>query len=609
MKKLIAVILLVFTLFCLTSCDTVMSVINKIDLPFIHIDKNGAGVYEYTDFTDDEKALFEKYIGALIPFVPCDKYYVEGYYYEDDYEHGINFYTEGNTANEFNAYLGMFNDYTLTKNYTDEFGDEWYRYIKDDVVVEICSYRLFFVNYIDVFVYSSLSTDIEGGDHLASENEVITNDGAGLPDGKDGVYNVDFKKADQVKNVTDQGSYKDGCPTVGSPAVLVIPVEFSDETAASKGYTVSAIKNAFMKDGKTDYRSLYDYYYESSYGQLSLDITVLDFWFKPENKSRYYYRETDEVDGEIMEIGDMLVLNEALDYLDDRMDLSKFDSDKNGTIDAVVLINTLDVGDEDFYWAYRYWNCYTDDNGNCYEYDGVSANDYIWASYQFLYETYDDEGYAYYDKPAMNTYTYIHEFGHILGAEDYYDTEYIDEPLCGYDIMDSMSGDHNAYTKFNFGWITESQLVVTDSRVTLSLSDFGTTGDTIIIANHWDESLGAYQEYYILAYYKNTGLNSADAGYFDRDGVVVYHVNSSLYGDSEDGKMLYDVYNNNASPSSKYGTVNNLIEYVKSANDTFTYSVGDTLPDTYLDSGEMLGYTFTIDSVTENKVTITFEAK
>ena len=78
MKKLIAVILLVFTLFCLTSCDTVMSVINKIDLPFIHIDKNGAGVYEYSDFTEGEKQTLEKYIGALIPFVPCDKYSFEG---------------------------------------------------------------------------------------------------------------------------------------------------------------------------------------------------------------------------------------------------------------------------------------------------------------------------------------------------------------------------------------------------------------------------------------------------------------------------------------------------------------------------------------------------
>ena len=609
MKKLIAIILLVFTLFCLTSCDTVMSVINKIDLPFIHIDKNGAGVYEYSDFTDGEKQTLEKYIGALIPFVPCDKYSFEGYYELDDFEHGINFYTEGNTREEFEAYLDTFSDYTMTKNYTDEFGDEWFRFIKDDVVVEISYYRIFLVPYVDVFVYSSLSTDIEGGDHLVSENEVMTNDGAGLPEAEDGVYTVDFTKAEYVKTVTELGLYEGGCPTTGSPAVLVIPVEFSDQTAASKGYTVSAIKNAFMKDGKTDYRSLYDYYYASSYGKLSLDVTVLDFWFKPENKSRYYYRATDEIDGSLIEIGDMLVLDEALDYLDDRMDLSKFDSDKNGTIDSVILINTLDIGDDDFHWAYRYWNAYADDSGELFEYDGVSAHDYVWASYQFLYERYDDEGYAYYDDPAMNTYTYIHEFGHILGADDYYDIEYVEDPMSGYDIMDTTLGDHNPYTKFNLGWLTSSRLIVTDTSVTVTLEDFGKSGDSLIIANNFNEKLGVYQEYFVLAYYKNTGLNSGEAGYFDEEGIVVYHVNASLFGKNQDGRIVYDVYNNNTSASTKYGTVNNLIEFVTDDDGSFVFGVGDTLPSVSTDSGEALKYSFEVISLTSSAATVKFTAK
>ena len=609
MKRLLAFVLVILTVFSLTSCDTVMSVVKKIDLPFIHIDKNGAGVYEYSDFTDSEKQTLEKYIGALVPFAPCDKYSFEGYYELDDFEHGINFYTEGNTRDEFESYLDMFADYTLTKNYTDEFGDEWFRYIKDDVVVEISYYRIFLVPYIDVFVYSSLSTDIEGGDHLVSENEVITNDGAGLPEGNNGVYAVDFSKAEYAKNVTELGLYEGGCPTTGSPAVLVIPVEFSDKTAASKGYTTSAIKNAFVKGGKTDYRSLYDYYYTSSYGKLSLDVTVLDFWFKPEHKSRYYYRATDEIDGSLMDVGDMMVLNEALDYLDDKMDLSRFDSDKNGKIDSVVLINTLDIGDDDFHWAYRYWNSYTDEDGDTYTYDGVSAHDYIWASYQFLYERYDDEGYAYYDDPAMNTFTYIHEFGHILGADDYYDTEYVEDPMSGYDVMDTTAGDHNPYTKFNLGWLTTSRLIATDTSVTLTLEDFGKNGDTVILANNFDERLGVYQEYFVLSYYKNTGLNSGDAGYFDEEGLVVYHVNASLFGESKDAKTSYDIYNNNTSPTTKYGTVNNLIEYVTDDDGSFVFGVGDTLPSVTTDSGEQLGYTFEVISLTSSGVTVKFTAK
>jgi len=275
------------------------------------------------------------------------------------------------------------------------------------------------------------------------------------------------------------------------------------------------------------------------------------------------------------------------------------------------MINTLDIGDEDFNWAYRYWNTYTDSEGYYYEYDGVSANDYLWASYFFMHESYTESGEAIYtDSSVMNTYTFIHEFGHFLGADDYYDTEYVDHPMNGYDIMDSaVFGDHNAYTKINYGWITESRLVVTDGSITLTLEDFSKSGDTIIIATNWDEKLGAYQEYYVLVYYKNTGLNAGDgAGYFEKEGIVVYHVNASLYKEELDGEVYYDVYNTNTDPSGDYGTENNLIEFVKTAEGEYVYVAGDTLSEVTDDLGNKLGYTFTVVSLTEDTATVTFTA-
>ncbi len=430
-----------------------------------------------------------------------------------------------------------------------------------------------------------------------------------LPEGTDGVYDVDFTDATNVKDVTDQGYYLDGCPTTGSPAVLVIPVEFNDVKAASKGYTTDAIVNAFKKGGVTDYYSVYDYYYISSYGKLTLDVTVLDYWFCPQYDSDYYYSATMDYYGDETDIGDQLVIDEALAYLAGIMDLSIFDSDNNGIIDSIVIVNTLDINsDENFYWAYRYWNIYTDDEGYYYEYDGVSANDYLWAPYQFLHETYDADGNVdYTDTDAMNTYTFIHEFGHVLGADDYYDTSYIEAPLDGCDIMDSMTGDHNAYTKFNYGWLTTSRLVVADGSITLTLEDFSKNGDTIIIANNWDPTLGAYQEYYIVVYYTNNGLNAGDEnGYFVRDGVVVYHVNAELYTEEIDGEVYYDVYNNNTSPDDQYGTEDNLIEFVKSAEGNFTYVAGDTTPTIIDDNGNELIYSFTVDSLTDTHATITF---
>ena len=556
--------------------------------------------HRYTDFTSDEKSRMRDIIGFVIPFIPNDEYYVEEYELYDEY--GINFYTFDNTEDEFDAYLDKFSAYTFDETYEDDYGDTWYCYSLGDVLIDVSFYSYDDEYVIDLYAYFYLENGDTGTD-FPEDIEVITNEGAGLPQGSNGVYRIDFTKARYVKDVTDQGYYLDGCPTVGSPAVLVIPVDFSDVTAASKGYTTDALKEAFAEGGEVDYFSVYDYYYISSYGKLELDITVLDYWFRPEKNSTYYYNATYDYYGEEMEIGDQLILDEALAYLEGRMDLSRFDSDDNGIIDAVVLINTLDIGDEDFYWAYRHWNVYTDSDGYYYEYDGVSANDYIWASYQFLNEGYDDDGNAYYDADIMNTYTYIHEFGHILGADDYYDTEYENDPLGGCDMMDAMLGDHNAFTKFNLGWITSSRLVVTDTSATVTLEDFSKNGDTVIIANNFDPELGAYQEYYVIAYYTESALNSGDGGYFTRPGVVVYHVNASLYREMIDTEVYYDIYNNNS--SGEYGTEDNLIEYVKSANDTYTYVAGDTMPDVCDDLGNSLSYNFTVDALTDGYATIT----
>jgi hypothetical protein len=203
---------------------------------------------------------------------------------------------------------------------------------------------------------------------------------------------------------------------------------------------------------------------------------------------------------------------------------------------------------------------------------------------------------------------FIHEFGHVLGADDYYDTEYLEHPMDGRDVMDSSTGDHNPYTKFNYGWITTSRLVTADADVTLTLEDFSKAGDTVIIANNWDESLGAYQEYYVLVYYKAGDLNPKEGGCFESDGVVVYHVNSSLYPHTKGGETVYDVYNNNASPKTSYGSVDNLIELVASEDGDYIFGTGESLPNVTDDFGEELRYTFTVRSIKDGEATLVISA-
>ena len=589
---------------------------------------NTEGSHTYTGFTSDEQALFNQMFGDVIPFISNSEYYVEEYTYDygDEYEEGINFYAFGNTSAEFNAYRALFSGYTYDGTENDDYGDAWYYYTaKSGYYVDMSYYESDQGYVVDVYVYflyEGSSGENGGSGNNGSGNNgsgnngsgntnanLITNAGAGLPEGTDGVYNVDFTDGKYVKDVTDQGYYLDGCPTVGSPAVLVIPVDFSDINGRNSSYfNIENIVRAFSGEGG-DYYSVKDYYYISSYGQLDLDITVINEWFVPKNASTYYENATYDYYGDRVAIGDQLVLDEALAYLSTIMDLSKFDSDNNGIIDSVVLVTTLDIDPEtDFYWAYRYWNIYTDSDGYYYEYDGVSANDYLWASYKFIHESYDANDEAIYtDTSVMNTYTFIHEFGHILGVDDYYNTsEWGEHPMDGLDVMDSMMGDHNAFTKFNLGWLTTSRLVTTNGSLTLTLDAFAKNGDTIIIANNFDPTLGAYQEYYIVVYYTQEGLNGGDNGYFLRDGIIVYHVDASLYSEDYDGETYYDIYNNNTDSSDQYGTENNLIEFVTSAEGNYTFAAGDKLPSVTDNNGAKLSYTFTVDALDGDSATITF---
>jgi hypothetical protein len=67
----------------------------------------------------------------------------------------------------------------------------------------------------------------------------------------------------------------------------------------------------------------------------------------------------------------------------------------------------------------------------------------------------------------------------------------------------------------------------------------------------------------------------------------------------------YDIYNNNTSPS-EGGTDNNLIELVESSDGDYVFEAGEKLTSAYIDSGDRLVYTFTVNTLTESGASITF---
>ena len=369
-----------------------------------------------------------------------------------------------------------------------------------------------------------------------------------LPDTGNGYYQLTEPSIarDDFKFMT--GSALDGgaLPHVGNPKVLVVPVSFTDYPCGTSGECDTRrnqIEKAFFGTSEdTAYESVRSYYYKSSYGNLTIDGVVTPFY--DVGKSTVDWAREKRTGGLYDNI-----YHPAWGLTDDviawyknltNSNLSEFDSNEDGWIDAVYLVYNSpayprfypsariypeDV--EEFFWAYVYWN-----------YNNVESADelnpvpftFSFLGYDFMYEGYGEN--------EIDAITYIHETGHILGLTDYYS---YDEgiqawgPTGRLDMMDNNILDHNAYSKFLLEWIDPFVIDNTKQKTTINIKPFESSGDSIIIKNQFNDS--PYDNYLILEYYTPTGLNldHSQTAYegnnlqgFTEAGIKIYHVDSRL---------------------------------------------------------------------------------
>ena len=170
-----------------------------------------------------------------------------------------------------------------------------------------------------------------------------------------------------------------GMPSVGNSKALVIPVEFIDYKA--KSTMKEDLEIAFFgTSDQTGWESLSSYYKKASYGKLNIEGTVLDV-YNTGNTSSYYNRKYERG-----EDADYMIIKQALEYYDNQIDYSEYDSNNDGYIDALYIVYSTPVdykSSKSMWWAFTY-EYYTSD----YEYyDGVEADFYCFMGYDFLFET------------------------------------------------------------------------------------------------------------------------------------------------------------------------------------------------------------------------------
>ena len=314
-----------------------------------------------------------------------------------------------------------------------------------------------------------------------------------------------------LKDICDENNVDRGMPSTGNVKALVVPIEFTNHQADSN---LSKELNTvlFGKDSDTGWESLTSYYEKASYGRLHISGTITDSvncGYTSSNANSKYLRNDSFLD---------TILKNALVSLDSKINYSDYDSDGDGFIDAIYFIYTapVDYDSEDtLFWAFT---------NHFYEYftiDGVKPLYYFWASSEFFEETP-----ACGKKVEYNAETFIHETGHMLGLDDYYDyTNYSNGGSGGGTMMDSNVGDMDPYSKAILGWI--EPIVYNGGEATFDLEKFKVKGQSIIIPKIWNGSV--FDEYYVVSYYTPDGLNAFEAGYsglFSIPGILIYHINA-----------------------------------------------------------------------------------
>lgn len=387
-------------------------------------------------------------------------------------------------------------------------------------------------------------------------------------------------------------------PSIGEQKVLVIPVFFEDYVIASciedTDNALDHINTAFFgQSTETGWESVKSYYYESSYGKLDITGQVTS-WFSINKKLLEVASMTSYNDPSIY------VLREAVKWAKEKYPgiEKEYDVDNDGYIDAVALVYANEYYDgtgnqeydkkytdeeieaiEYLLWAYTYW-----DYEEAPNLESPVANCYMWLSYDFLWDgeyTKTDliGGGIQKTKNVVDTHTYVHEFGHVLGLDDYYSYDaFDDEPLGRLDMMDNNIGDHNAYSKYLLNWI-DPILVEKEGTYTIFGLTTSSKNALLIPADLNNFSYSPFSEYLLIELYTPDGLNRFDSlhryqgeessipYHFTKAGIKILHVDSRLVVADEESQTYYytSVFNDTLTHPSK-------VQFI-GANNTSSYSI------------------------------------
>ncbi|HEY6915253.1 MAG TPA: M6 family metalloprotease domain-containing protein, partial [Paludibacter sp.] len=307
-------------------------------------------------------------------------------------------------------------------------------------------------------------------------------------------------------------------PLTGSPKSLVILVSFSD-----LGFITSNPKTAFTNllnqkgysaNGGTG--SAKDYFRDNSMGVFDPQFDVAGPFTLPQ-KMEYYGKNDasgDDVNPQQMVI-DACTLAAA-----SGVDFSQYDTDKDAIVDNVFIYyagyNEAEGAPANTVWPHR-WSL----NNYGTKFNNVSVFGYACTS-ELKYAS---------GTSMCGIGTFTHEFGHVLGLPDFYNTDNQDSfTLSDWDVMDAgpylnfgrTPPSYSSYERFFLNWLVPTEL---KGGGNFSLETLGTSNKAYLISQTANHNLNgaspSSSEFFMLENRQKTGWDT----YLPGHGMLVTHVN------------------------------------------------------------------------------------
>lgn len=303
-------------------------------------------------------------------------------------------------------------------------------------------------------------------------------------------------------------------PLTGKRKLLMLLVNFNDTRTTYEASRFNALMNEANYQNTGSFR---DFFLENSYGKLDIETTVVGWIQLPRNKSMY---STEDMTA---------LITDALAEASKTVDIAQFDNDGDGILDGLSIIHQ-GTGQE-------VTGSYSDIWSHSGEVFDVYVGNIKVSRYTIQPELLIDK-----PSPQMTTVGVLcHEFGHNLGAPDYYDVDYeTSGSFEGTGVWDLMAGgiwnaqsspgdspSHiNMWQKFQFGWAEPEYL--TESR---SVSKMPVASEEPVgyILNTLVDG-----DYYVIEHRKKISFDRKLPG----EGMIIYHVDENRISSTLNNNMV-----------------------------------------------------------------------